>query len=115
MREFFLEGGWWMYPIAFFGVGGVAAGATALASRSKGTAFAGLALATIVMLLGVAGMMSGRTMTDDAVAHVSPDMAEAIRAQGHKEANRPLQLAGPLALLGLVLSGAAFAMAERSS
>src|SRR5437868_1561256 len=115
MREFFLEGGGWMYPIALFGLVSVAAGATAFATRSRGTALAGLALAALVMLLGVAGMMRGRALTDDAIAHVEPSIAEAIRAQGHKEANRPLQLGGPLALLGLALSGGAFAAAGRTS
>ena len=113
MREFFLEGGFWMYPIALLGLVGVVLGAVALAAKAKGLALASLVLAAIVMLLGVGGMMWGRMKTDEALAMVSPEHAAAIREVGHKEANRPLQLAGPFSVLGALMGLAALTLSRQ--
>ena len=113
VAQFFAEGGFAMYPIALFGLVAVVLGAMALGTKSKGLAIGALGLAALVMVMGVGGMMWGRKQTDDAIAMVNPADAELIRVQGHKEANRPLQLAGPFCVLGALLGMAGFATSKQ--
>ena len=113
MAEFFAEGGFWMYPIALLGLVGVVLGAVGLGTRSRSVALGGLTCAALVTVLGVAGMMSGRTQVDQALATVSPEDAELIRTVGYKEASRPLQLGGGFGMLGALLGVAAFTLGAR--
>ncbi len=114
MAEFFAEGGFWMYPISLLGIIAVALGAVALGAKQKNLAVAALACAAVVMLMGVGGMMWGRTQVDRALMVVSPEDAEQIREQGYLESNRPLQLAGPLAVLSTLLGLTGFVLTRRT-
>lgn len=114
MAEFFAEGGFWMYPISLLGIVAVALGAVALGAKQKNLAVAALACAAVVMLMGVGGMMWGRSQVDRALVMVNPEDAEKIREQGYLEANRPLQLGGPLAVLSTLLALSGFVMTRRS-
>ncbi|MBL8951791.1 MAG: hypothetical protein JNK82_13495 [Myxococcaceae bacterium] len=111
MAQFFAEGGFAMWPIALVGLFAVILGGVGLGTRSKGAALGALGCAAAVTLLGVGGMMWGRMKTDEAIAYVEPRYAEELRAQGHREANRPLQLAGGFVVLGAALGLAGFTRA----
>jgi hypothetical protein len=105
----FQEGGFAMYPIACFGVLGVA-----LALASLGSLFApsrkfpiGVGLAAMIIGLmalgmGVAGTMLGRRATEDAIVMADPELGEMIRAQGYAEANNNLIFGGLVSAVPLL-------------
>src|SRR5687768_4998777 len=112
MMRFFHEGGFVMWPILVIGLGAIALGAMALASKSRGMALGAIIAAGVVMLLAVFGMLHGRSQVDRALQNVDPAYADQLRAEGRKEANRPLQLGGGLTALGLLLGVAGLQLSK---
>ena len=113
LARFWLEGGAVMYPILLLGLVAETVAVVALLTRSSGVALAALALAALPLCLGVVGRAQGRRGTDQALAMVSPEHQEAIRAAGYAESERPLQLGGVLTLLTLPTAAAGFAVSRR--
>src|SRR4051812_31957842 len=103
-----------MWPIAFFGMTTLAVGVLAVASRNRTMVLGALGVASAVLLLGVVGTMMTRMQIKAAVENVDPRDKQLILDQGFKEANRPLQLAGGFAFLGLLLGGVAFPLSKKS-
>jgi hypothetical protein len=100
--RWFLEGGWPMYAVAFFGLEGLAMGSlhAALSKRWTRLTFFG-ALASI-FLAGIGGTVLGRVRMEAALKSVDPTMAEQLRQVGEQEASHPIKLAGMVAMLALI-------------
>ena len=108
--QFWMEGGFFMYPVLLFGVMGILAAGASIFVREKVAARIALVLLLGCNLVGVAGMMFGRKRMEDALHSVSPEFRNRIREVGNRESLRPVQLGAallgvglPLALLGLSL------------
>jgi hypothetical protein len=114
IAEFFNEGGFWMWPVSFFGMTAFALGVLAVSSRNRTMTLSALGVSCAVVFLGVTGTMLSRMQVKQAVAMIKPTYRDGVLEQGFKEANRPLQLAGGFALLGLLMGGVAFPLSKRA-
>jgi|CXWL01.1.fsa_nt_gi hypothetical protein len=113
--DFLREGGWWMYPVLAPGASVIPVAAMATMFKHRFIAFAATMDLALCVGLGIAGMLSGRRMTEQALAMVNPEDAAMIRAAGYAESMRPLQLAGIIAIVVLPLVLAAIARSRRAA
>jgi threonine dehydratase len=106
--RWFAEGGWSMWVLLLLALPAVAAGFAHLAERRRVTLYLGGGAVLLAVLVGVTGWMSGQEAVESALAGgaIDPAMVAQLRAQGEKEARRPLELAGAIALVaGLLVVG----------
>ena len=104
LARFFNEGGFWMYPVLVAGGVAVLCGIVH-AAIARGVTL-GLALVPLVMILvfGGIGTVKGRRMTQAAMVNAPREMWGALRAEGYKEASRPMELATLLVVASLIPS-----------
>jgi len=111
--QFWIEGGWFMYPVLMLGGMGVFAAGASLFVREKAVARIALLLVLGSGLLGVAGMLFNRRYVEAAVVSVSPEYKDRVREAGNRESMRPVQLGGALLALGLPLALVGLALGLR--
>jgi hypothetical protein len=94
VAQFWMEGGWWMFPIALLGCSLVPATLMAFilgltskkASLVMPLAIGLLCVGLLPAVLGEAGFLSALRTVDEALMHVNPQDAATIRAAGRSEA-----------------------------
>jgi fumarate reductase subunit D len=110
LLRMFQEGGWAMYGILLFGLPALGLATTHALSARKWSLIGSAIALVFVLVLGIGGMMLGRSRVDEALNNVAinAENAARMRAQGYSESNRPIQFAGIVAALG----GLFFAVGE---
>jgi hypothetical protein len=111
--QFWIEGGWFMYPVALAGGMGVLVAIASLFLRDKEVARIAVLLILAGGLLGVVGNLYNRKHVEAAIVAVSPELQERVREVGLREAMRPAQLGGGLFAVGLPLAVLGLALAMR--
>lgn len=94
VAQFWMEGGWWMFPIALLGCALLPATLVAFilgltskkASLVMPLAIGLLCVGLLPAALGEAGFLSALRTVDEAIVHVNPADAATIRAAGRSEA-----------------------------
>jgi hypothetical protein len=114
LAQFWLEGGFVMYPVLLSWLAAEASGVVALITKNVAAAMAAIALSSAPLIIGVAGQAYNRAQVDAAIAHVDPADQETIREAGYRESARPLQLGGLATVITLPLAFIAFANARKS-
>ena len=114
LAQFWLEGGFVMYPVLLTWLAAEASGVVALISKNVAAAMVAIALSSAPLIVGVAGQAWNRSRVDEAIAHVSPADKELIREAGYKESARPLQFGGFATVITLPLAFIAFATARKN-
>lgn len=113
--QWWMEGGWSMYPVLGLGILGVLAAAGALFVHGKKMGGIALVLLVGTGLLGVAGNLMNRRAVEQAIAAADPSYQATIREIGYRESMRPMQLGGGLVVTGLSLMLASLVFARRRS
>lgn len=111
--RFFQEGGMMMYVQLLLFIVSLPVGVVACIVQKRIVALVVVALAGLVLLAGVGGWLMGRSATDAAIAHVSPEDRAMIQAAGYAESARNLQLGMPAGGVIFALGAVAFALAGR--
>lgn len=115
VAQWWIEGGWSMYPVLGLGILGVLAAAGALFVHGKKMGGIALVLLVGTGALGVAGYLMNRRAVERAVAAADPSYQAMIREVGFRESMRPMQLGGGLVVTGLSLMLAGLLPARRRS
>lgn len=113
VAQWWIEGGWSMYPVLGLGILGVLAAVGLLFVREKKVGGIALVLLIGTTLLGTAGYLMNRRAVDQAIAGADPSYRAMIQEVGYRESMRPLQLGGGLTAVGLSLVLAGLALARR--
>jgi hypothetical protein len=111
--------GWASWVCLLFGVVGIWVGFAAIIASvlrvrwRKGAAWAALSFAMLPITFGTAGVISGKSKVDDAIAGpgISPEQREYIRTIGYEEANQCVVVGGALSGVPLVISVGALLLA----
>ncbi len=108
MIRFWMEGGFWMFPVLLFGLVSLTAAVLQLALARR-AALGGLVVGALALTLalGLLGSFAGWTNAFAAVAMVDPDQKGAILAVGFAEGLTPTILALVLSLIVTPLAGVA--------
>lgn len=106
--EIFQEGGFTMYWILLLGLGGLALAVVHAAMPRKWSLITAVIMFALVAGIAVFGMKDGRRKVENGAVGLDrePELKERMLAQGYTEAMRPVQFAGVLTALGVVLVGA---------
>ena len=115
VAQWWMEGGWSMYPVLGLGILGVLAAAGSLFVRGKKMGGIALVLLMGTGALGFAGYLMNRRTVERAVAAADPGYQAVIREVGLRESMRPVQLGGGLVVTGLSLLLAGLVPARRRS
>lgn len=103
-----------MFPVLGFGVAGLGLAFAALLSPERPILrYAALGVLVLVALIAVAGWQMGLSNIEAALTAVDPSQADALRAQGEREASVPLWFAGGLDTVGGLVLAAALVRARR--
>jgi hypothetical protein len=121
MARAFQEGGPTMYLVLALGVLGHAAAIVAVAlvlaqpmrARKRIGGAVALTLGVATLAVGYFGWRHGLEMTEAAMAGVSPDMLERLRAQGEEEARHNLTFGLYTCVLPLLAGAALLALSAR--
>lgn len=105
--EWFHEGGYGMWVLLALAAGLIPTALLYARGADTLRLVTGIMLG-LVLLGGALFTMQGRGMTEDAIVNVDPSQAELIRAQGYKEASRPIVFAIAIVVAG----GIPFAIGE---
>jgi len=108
VMEIFQEGGFTMYWILLLGLGGLALAVVHAAMPRKWSLITAVVMFALVAGIAVFGMRDGRLKVENGAVGLDrePELKERMLAQGYLEAMRPVQFAGVLTALGVLLVGA---------
>ena len=107
VMEIFQEGGFTMYWILLLGLGGLALAVLHVAMPRKWSLITAVIMFALVNGIGLYGMRDGRRKVENGAVGLDrePELKERMLAQGYLEAMRPVQFAGVLTAVGIILVG----------
>ena len=107
VMEIFQEGGFTMYWILLLGLGGLALAVVHAAMPRRWSLITAVIMFVLVAGIAVFGMKDGRRKVENGAIGLDrePELKERMLAQGYTEAMRPVEFAGVLTALGVVLVG----------
>lgn len=102
MQEMFVEGGWGMYPVMYFGAFGISFALIHAMAPSVRMGMVAAGALGLSLAAGFGAEAHGLRRMEDAIKNVAPEMGAEILAQGSMEAHRPVELGLGVVGLGIL-------------
>ncbi len=103
IARWFIEGGFMMYVVLLVGVNAVAISVFHAVLVRKWSLIVSAACVIAMLLAGAAGTAIAKQRVEAAIAMVDPSMRAQLEEVGNREASRPIELAGILAVLPAIM------------